>query len=165
MNHKIQIVKKYLLVVLFVPISFMLFYALSEPADAHKIEKKSIQLIDNISSGKKLKKANLAYEKSLSIQNMKKAVVSWYGGAFHHNGPTASGKVFNENALTAAHKSLPFGTKVKFFNPKNGKQVVVEITDRGPYIKGREFDLSKEAFSQLASLNRGLVNIFYEIME
>jgi rare lipoprotein A len=73
---------------------------------------------------------------------------SWYGGSFHGR-KTASGERFNTNALTAAHKKLRFGTKVKVTNLKNNRSVNVRITDRGPYVKGRIIDLSKAAKQQL----------------
>ncbi len=67
---------------------------------------------------------------------------SWYGPGFHRR-KTASGETFNTNDLTAAHRTLPFGTKVKVVNKKTGKSVVVRINDRGPYAHGRVIDLSK----------------------
>lgn len=67
---------------------------------------------------------------------------------------TASGLVFDNKAYTAAHKTLPFGTKVKVTNLKNLKSVILTITDRGPYTKGREIDITKKAFMELAE-NRG----------
>ncbi len=67
---------------------------------------------------------------------------SWYGPGFHGR-LTANGERFNTNAYTAAHKTLPFGTKVKVTNARTGKSVVVRINDRGPYAHGRVIDLSK----------------------
>ncbi len=67
---------------------------------------------------------------------------SWYGPGFHGR-LTANGERFNTNAYTAAHKTLPFGTKVKVTNAKTGQSVVVRINDRGPYAHGRVIDLSK----------------------
>ncbi len=96
--------------------------------------------------------------------SLSKALVSWYGGKFHGR-LTSSGEKYNMNALTAAHKTLPFGTKVKFTNPKNGKEVIVKITDRGPFIPKREFDLSKAAFAELTSLDAGVLNVNYEIIQ
>ncbi|MGH7896723.1 MAG: septal ring lytic transglycosylase RlpA family protein, partial [Candidatus Binatia bacterium] len=69
---------------------------------------------------------------------------SWYGRA-HHGLKTANGEVFNQNHLTAAHPSLPFGTRVRVTNLKNGKSVVVRVNDRGPYVRGRIIDLSAAA--------------------
>lgn len=69
-------------------------------------------------------------------------VASWYGPGFHGK-KTASGERFNTGSLTAAHRSLPFGTRVKVTNMRNGQSVVVRINDRGPHVAGRIIDLSK----------------------
>ena len=82
-----------------------------------------------------------------------KAHASYYADKFHGK-RTASGVVFDKNKYTAAHKKLPFGTKVKVTNEANGKFVVVEITDRGPFVKSREIDLSKKAFMDIVN-NKG----------
>lgn len=89
--------------------------------------------------------------------------VSYYGDKFHGK-KTASGAKFDMNDYTAAHKTLPFGTKVKITNPKNGKSVVVEINDRGPFVKSRQFDLSKAAFSAIGSTDLGVMAIEYEVV-
>ncbi len=86
---------------------------------------------------------------------------SFYG-AQHHNKQTANGERFDQNALTAAHRTLPFGTKVRVTNIRNGKSVVVRINDRGPYAKGRVIDLSKAAFSQIASTRTGVIRVRLE---
>ena len=91
-------------------------------------------------------------------------VVSWYGGKFHGR-KTASGEKYDKHELTAAHKSLPFGTKVKVTNIRNGKSVVVEINDRGPYAKSRVLDLSQAAFSEIGHTNTGVMQVEYEIMK
>lgn len=94
-----------------------------------------------------------------------KAHASYYGDRFNGR-RTASGKVFNMNKLTAAHKKLPFGTMVKVTNEKNGKSVLVEITDRGPFVKGREIDLSKKAFFTISSTSgAGYINATLEILQ
>ena len=80
-----------------------------------------------------------SYTEAISFQSGK---ASWYGPGFHGR-RTASGERFNTNDLTAAHKTLPFGTKVKVTNTKTGQSVVVRINDRGPYAHGRVIDLSK----------------------
>ncbi|WP_414474259.1 septal ring lytic transglycosylase RlpA family protein [Microvirga sp. M2] len=67
---------------------------------------------------------------------------SWYGPGFHGR-RTASGETFNTNDLTAAHRTLPFGTRVRVVNKRTGKSVVVRINDRGPYAHGRVIDLSR----------------------
>ncbi|MDR3272238.1 MAG: septal ring lytic transglycosylase RlpA family protein [Flavobacteriaceae bacterium] len=93
-----------------------------------------------------------------------KGIASWYGSKWHGK-ITASGKEYDMNALTAAHKTLPFGTKVKLRNPENGKEVIVTITDRGPFIKFRIFDLSKSAFKELGDLGQGVLNLEYKVLD
>ena len=80
------------------------------------------------------------------------------GGASWYSLPgnrTASGAIMNPNAMTAAHKTLPFGTKVKVTDQRTGNSVVVTINDRGPFIKGRVIDLSRAAATELGFKNRG----------
>jgi rare lipoprotein A len=79
---------------------------------------------------------------------------SWYGIELHGQ-RTASGKVFDMHAMTAAHRTLPFGTKVKVINRRNGRSVVVIVTDRGPYAKGRIIDVSMAAARELGMYRRG----------
>tara|TARA_Y100000815_G_scaffold226694_3_gene214816 strand:- start:22187 stop:22567 length:381 start_codon:yes stop_codon:yes gene_type:complete len=76
---------------------------------------------------------------------------SWY--ALHSR--TASGEMMNPAQMTAAHKTLPFGTKVKVTNKRTGKSVVVRINDRGPFIRGRIIDLSKSAAGKIGMINSG----------
>ena len=83
----------------------------------------------------------VAYKKTGKRQM---GVASWYGGIFHGR-RTASGKRFNQFAMTAAHRTLPFGTLVRVVNQRNHKSCVVQITDRGPYAHGRIIDLSRGA--------------------
>ncbi|MBO9582730.1 MAG: septal ring lytic transglycosylase RlpA family protein [Flavobacterium sp.] len=89
-------------------------------------------------------------DKGLKLRPYKKnAHASYYADRF--NGKrTANGSRFNNNNYTAAHKKLPFGTRVKVTNEANGKFVIVKITDRGPFVKTREIDLSKRAFMDIA---------------
>lgn len=86
---------------------------------------------------------------------------SYYGGKFHGR-KTASGEVFDKNKLTAAHKTLPFGTKVKVTDKKSGKSVTVKINDRGPYVKGRIIDLSEFAAKKLGILEKGVTEVTLE---
>ena len=81
---------------------------------------------------------------------------SFYGEEWNGR-RTANGEIFNTYELTAAHKSLPFGTKVKVVNKTTGKSVVVRINDRGPFVKGRTIDLSKKAFQSIASIKKGVL--------
>ncbi len=86
---------------------------------------------------------------------------SWYGPRFHGK-KTANGEVYDQMAFTAAHKSLPFGTLLKLTNPRNGKSIIVRINDRGPYIPGRQLDLSKGAAIQLGVMKYGVSRIKVE---
>lgn len=93
----------------------------------------------------------------------KNSKASWYGDYFHGR-KTANGEKYNMYNLTAAHKTLPFGTEVEVKNLRNDKTVIVRINDRGPYVKGRDIDLSKRAFKEIANLDRGVINIEYRII-
>lgn len=81
--------------------------------------------------------------------------VSWYGVPFHGR-KTASGRIFDMNKLSSAHKTLPFYTKVLVENPRNGKTVIVQVLDRGPFVANRVMDLSREAARQLGTLLGGV---------
>ncbi|PKN47840.1 MAG: septal ring lytic transglycosylase RlpA family lipoprotein [Deltaproteobacteria bacterium HGW-Deltaproteobacteria-17] len=87
---------------------------------------------------------------------------SYYGS---RGGKTASGERVNPKALTAAHRTLPFGTIVKVIEVKTGKSVEVRITDRGPYIRGRVIDLTPAAFARLAPLARGVITVTLEVVK
>ena len=82
-----------------------------------------------------------------------------YYGARHHGKRTASGEAFNQNALTAAHPKLSFGSRVLVTNLNNNKSVVVRINDRGPYTRGRVIDVSRKAAQQLGMLGSGTANV------
>lgn len=90
-------------------------------------------------------------------------VASWYGGKFHGR-RTASGETYNQHALTAAHRTLPFGTEVVVTNQNNGKSVVVRINDRGPFSGGRIIDLSHKAASQIGMINSGTARVRLEVI-
>lgn len=81
-------------------------------------------------------------------------LASWYGARFH-NRRTASGERFNMNELTAAHRTLPFGTRLCAHSPSTGKSVIVRINDRGPFLKTRVIDFSKAAAQALGILHSG----------
>lgn len=78
---------------------------------------------------------------------------------------TASGERFNQFSKTAAHKTLPFGAKVKVTNIKNGKSVVVKINDRGPFVKGRIIDLTRSAFSRIGDTGSGVIHVKIEVIK
>lgn len=78
---------------------------------------------------------------------------------------TASGELYDKAKKTAAHRQLPFGTKLRVTNTKNKKSVIVKINDRGPYVKGRIIDLSRSAFSRIARLEAGIINVKIEVVK
>jgi rare lipoprotein A (peptidoglycan hydrolase) len=90
-------------------------------------------------------------------------LASWYGPGFHGR-RTASGTVYTGTALTAAHRSLPFGTLVRVTNLENGRQVVVVIDDRGPFIRGRIIDLSVAAARRLGMVRDGVAPVRIKVI-
>jgi rare lipoprotein A (peptidoglycan hydrolase) len=97
----------------------------------------------------------------ISLDDLGVMSASWYGPRFHGK-VTANGEIYNQMALTAAHKSLPFGTLLQITNPKNGKSLIVRINDRGPYVDGRDLDLSKGTAKSLGILHKGVVRLKVE---
>lgn len=91
-------------------------------------------------------------------------VASYYADKFNGR-KTASGEIFDMNGYTAAHKDLPFGTQLKVTNLANGKSVVVKVNDRGPFVAGREIDLSKAAAAKLDMMGGGTANVSIELVE
>ena len=92
------------------------------------------------------------------------ARASWYGGRW--NGRlTANGEIYDEMSLTAAHRTLPFGSVVRVTNLLSGKQVVVRINNRGPYIAGREIDLSRAAADAIGLIRSGVGDVAIEVMK
>jgi len=89
---------------------------------------------------------------------------SWYGGKFHGR-TTASGETFDTNALTAAHKTLPFGTVVEVTNLDNGRAVTVRINDRGPFVEGRIIDLSRAAAEKIDMVGTGVARVEIHLVE
>ncbi|MCB5201530.1 septal ring lytic transglycosylase RlpA family protein [Neorhizobium sp. T786] len=85
---------------------------------------------------------------------------SWYA----LTSKTASGERMNPANLTAAHRSLPFGTKLKVTNKRNGKSVIVRINDRGPFIKGRVIDVSKAAAQNIGMVRSGTAQVCYQVI-
>jgi rare lipoprotein A len=91
-------------------------------------------------------------------------VASWYGPSFHGN-PTANGELYDMWALTAAHRTLPFGTQVLVQSKETGKSVTVRINDRGPFIPGRVIDLSYGAARELAMIGKGTEDVILTILD
>ena len=87
------------------------------------------------------------------------------GASFYEDPqPTANGETFDAEALTAAHRTLPFDTRVRVTNPDTGRSVTVRINDRGPFVDGRCIDLSRAAFRAIAALDLGEVSVRYEVL-
>lgn len=96
--------------------------------------------------------------------NYQTGIASYYADKYQGR-QTANGERFNQNAPTAAHRTLRFGTWVKVTNVNNGKSVKVRINDRGPFVKGRVIDLSKSAFDVIANPRLGIVRVAVEILQ
>jgi rare lipoprotein A len=88
---------------------------------------------------------------------------SWYGRHFHGR-RTASGQRFNMNAMTAAHKTLPMGTKIRVTNLANGRSVMLTINDRGPFARNRIIDVSRRAARELGFLRRGVAKVRVQVI-
>ncbi len=95
---------------------------------------------------------------------VKTSYVSYYHDKFNGK-KTASGEVFHNSKLTAAHRTFPFGTKVKVTNPRNGESVIVTINDRGPFHSSRALDLSKAAFDEIGNISSGTMAVEYKVVD
>lgn len=98
------------------------------------------------------------------LRALQSGVASYYGPGFHGR-RTANGETFNMNAMTAAHRTLPFGTKLKVTNLNNGQSAIVRVNDRGPYTGGRVIDLSVAAAKQIGSTQAGTAKVKLEVVE
>jgi rare lipoprotein A len=99
------------------------------------------------------------------VMYKKDAHASYYADKFHGR-RTASGALFDRNKYTAAHKKLPFGTKLRVTNQANGQSVIVEVTDRGPFVRSRDIDLSKKAFMEIAkNKGAGVMTVTIEVFK
>ncbi len=110
------------------------------------------------------KKQTHTYSKKYTAKKSMVGIASYYGPGFHGR-KTANGERFNMHELTAAHKTLPFNTKVRVTNLSNKKSVIVRINDRGPYKKGRIIDLSKGAAQKIGLIQTGTAKVKVEILK
>jgi rare lipoprotein A len=119
-----------------------------------------------------VKKKKTTSEKDKSVVETSSAVstmattgvASYYHNKFNGR-KTASGEVFSNNKLTAAHRTYPFGTYLKVTNVANGKSVLVKVNDRGPFTKGKELDLSRKAFMDITdNPNKGNLQVNIEVV-
>lgn len=99
-----------------------------------------------------------------SFSMVEEGMASYYGDEFDGR-QTASGEIFDQDELTAAHKTLPFQTKVRVTNLSNGKDVVVKINDRGPFVEGRIIDLSYAAAQAIGMIGKGTAKVKIEVIE
>jgi len=127
-------------------------------ADPYQIARDNgIKNPDRIYPGQKLVIRKESYLGSQEV------TASWYG-ADYHNKPTASGERFDMYKNTLAHKTLPLGTTVRLTNPKNGSRVVAKVNDRGPFISGRDVDLSYGLAQKLELVAQGVGKLKMEIL-
>lgn len=101
---------------------------------------------------------------ALAVKSVEHGKASWYSIRTNYGTKTASGKRLTNDGATAAHKTLPMGTKVRVTNKANGKSEVVTITDRGPYVRGRIIDLTIGAAERLGFRQRGVVPVKVEVL-
>ena len=99
-----------------------------------------------------------------TVDAKKTSYASYYHDKFNGR-KTASGEVFDNSKLTAAHRTLPFGTEIKVTNLNNGEEVIVTINDRGPFHSSRALDMSRAAFDEIGNTDRGTIPVEYEIVD
>ena len=102
--------------------------------------------------------------RSARSQDVQTGLASYYHDRFHGR-TTASGETYDRDALTAAHRTLPFGTVVEVRNLENGRSVRVTVNDRGPFVEGRIIDVSRRAARELGFLDQGLVEVSVKIVD
>lgn len=102
-------------------------------------------------------------EQTRVLRSLGSGTASYYGRRFHGR-RTANGERFDMRAMTAAHRTLPFGTLVRVTNTRNGREVTVRINDRGPFIRGRSIDLSRAAAKQIGMISRGHAPVQMDII-
>ncbi len=97
------------------------------------------------------------------VTSQETGLASYYGHQYHGR-TTANGETYDENKLTAAHRTLPFGTRVRVTNLENGKEVLLRINDRGPFVEGRIIDVSWRAAQDLDFVQEGVVKARVEVL-
>ncbi len=141
--------------------------------DKTYMDEKAVEITNKIRKalgGKKLKKKdlkNLRYIRKIPGIDyclLDTGIASWYGDKFHGK-QAADGSIYNQYEMTAAHKTLPLGSKVKVTNLKNGKKCIVKITDRGPFVKGRIIDLSRAAAQKVEMISSGIAEVKIEVLD
>ena len=97
------------------------------------------------------------------VAHSETGLASYYGHQYHGR-TTANGEIYDENKLTAAHRTLPFGTRVRVTNEDNGNSVVLRVNDRGPFVDGRIIDVSWRAAQELDFVAQGLVKVRVDVL-
>ncbi|ADC61237.1 septal ring lytic transglycosylase RlpA family protein [Allochromatium vinosum] len=97
------------------------------------------------------------------IGHVQKGIASFYHDSLHGR-KTASGQVYDKRRLSAAHRTLPLGTKIRVTDTRTGRSVIVRVNDRGPFAKGRIVDLSKEAAKELGIVDRGIARVDLKVL-
>ena len=131
----------------------------------HKFSKFSLTLLLVAACGGGAKKSGTTGKPRPAgmVSGVQEGLATWYGGSLHGK-PTASGEPFNKHAMTAAHRRLPFNSRVRVTNKRNGRSVEVRINDRGPY--GRAvLDLSEAAAKKLDMIDAGVVPVRIELLK
>lgn len=100
----------------------------------------------------------------LGALQTEQGIASWYGPGFHGR-KTANGEIYNMHEMTAAHKTLPFGARVKVIDLETGRSVIVRINDRGPFVEGRVIDLSYAAARALGMEKKGTARVALKILQ
>lgn len=147
--------KKYIKIsVLFVVLGLVAVFAVKAETFIYSSDFDTIiqQKIDTVASPK------------IRFVEQKPMIASWYGPKFHGK-LTANGEIYDQMAFTAAHKTLPFGTILRVTNPVNNRSILVRINDRGPYIEGRNIDLSKGTALFLGMVDEGVIKVEIEKVE
>jgi rare lipoprotein A len=142
------------------PTSVVKSRSLATPTAGFKIESPIDLAVPDFANG--LTRLDLTF--SESSKELERGGASWYGPGFHGK-RTANGERYDMNAMTAAHKTLPFGTMVRVKSLVNGREVLVRITDRGPFIRNRIIDLSRAAAAELGMLSLGFKQVVLMVAE
>ena len=129
------------------------------------IIKDTLKRTKTLALQQEIKKDSIDDKMGELVLHKKDAHASYYADKFHGR-RTASGVLFDMNKYTAAHKKFPFGTKLRITNQANGQSVIVEVTDRGPFVKSRDIDLSKKAFMEIAkNKGKGVMLVTIEVFK
>lgn len=128
------------------------------------ILKDTVKKLNPVITSQEIQKDTVIEKPAKLVAYKKGAHASYYADKFHGK-KTASGVFFDMHKYSAAHKKFPFGTKLKITNEANGKSVVVEVLDRGPFVRSREIDLSKKAFMEIAkNKSIGVMTVTIEVL-